>query len=104
MFDAPSAAENIAQCAAQCTDEAGCRGFNFASEQLLCELVSSSCCSPVPLLHTTLINTCCPQVKLARADADPSDFDTSAEASGWNFYEPEVCLTTVAAAINWLLW
>jgi len=66
MFDAPSSAENIAQCAAQCTDEAGCRGFNFASEQLLCELV-----------------------KLARADADASDFDTSAEASGWNFYEPE---------------
>jgi hypothetical protein len=66
MLDAPSTAENVAQCAAQCADKAGCRGFNFSPDQLLCELVKQS-----------------------RADADPADFDQSAEASEWSFYEPQ---------------
>jgi len=66
VLDAPSAAEDVEQCAAQCMQQPGCNGFNFESQQQLCE----------PL-------------KAVRADAEDADFDESAVSAEWAYYEPE---------------
>lgn len=64
VIEEPTSAEDVAGCAAECSDAAGCHGFNFKADESMCELV-----------------------KTTRAEAAAGDL---VEADGWTFYEPEV--------------